>query len=418
MIQIYSSLTRTKELFEPYDKREVKMYICGPTVYDSAHIGHGMSYLVFDVVRRYLEHRGYRVKHVQNFTDVEDKIINRSKETGEPWDEITRRYIEDFLTDMDALNVKRADVYPHASKEIRGIIEMIEGLIEKGYAYESEGDVYFRVQRDEDYGKLSHRRLAEQQAGTRVTDEERERKEHPLDFALWKAAKAGEPYWESPWGQGRPGWHIECSQMSLRYLGEQIDLHGGGTDLIFPHHENEIAQSESYTGRAPFVKYWMHHGHLQVTGEKMSKSLKNFLTIQDFLQQHSADAFRLFVLTSHYRRPVTYTEESFAAAERALERFQAALRPARAGATEDNAELGALAEDTSEKFHGAMDDDFNSALALGALFELARTINAARDRGIGGPSFTQAQRILRELLQVLGFRLESEQKELAAGATP
>jgi cysteinyl-tRNA synthetase len=407
-IQIYNSLTRAKEPFEPYSKDEVRMYVCGPTVYDSAHIGHGMSYIVFDMVRRYLEHRGYGVIHVQNYTDVEDKIINRAQETGENPDEITARYIAEFAADMADLNIKPADVYPYASREIPEIIRMIEGLIEKGHAYESAGDVYFRVQSDDDYGKLSNRRLDEQQSGERVSDQERERKEHPLDFALWKAAKPGEPFWESPWGEGRPGWHIECSAMSLRYLGEQIDIHGGGADLLFPHHENEIAQSESFSGKSPFAKYWIHHGLLQVSGEKMSKSLKNFLTIREFLERHPADALRLFVLSSHYRRPATFTDESFAASERALERFYAALQAPRAEATEDDPELGALAEEVSTRFHTAMDDDFNSALALGALFELARAINAARDRGVAGPAFTQAQKVLRSSLEVLGFTLEEK----------
>ncbi len=418
MIQLYNSLSRTKEPFEPAIPGEVKMYICGPTVYDSAHIGHGMSYLVFDMVRRYLEHRGFRVRHVQNFTDVEDKIIHRANETGEAWDTITTRYIDEFLSDMDALNVLRAHVYPYASREIPAIIEMIERLIEKEFAYAAQGDVYFRVQRDEDYGKLSNRKLEDQQAGARVSSEERERKEHPLDFALWKAAKPDEPSWGSPWGEGRPGWHIECSAMSLRYLGEQIDLHGGGADLMFPHHENEIAQSESYTGREPFVRYWLHNGLLQVTGEKMSKSLKNFFTIQGFLAQHPADALRLFVLSSHYRRPVTYTEESFAAAERALERFHTALQPPRAGATEEDATLAVVAEESVTKFYAAMDDDLNSALALGGLFELARALNSARDRGAGGASFALAQQRLRELLQVLGFRLESTAEAVSASAAP
>ncbi len=394
VIQIYNTLTRQKEPFVPHEESNVKFYVCGPTVYDSTHIGHGMSYLVFDMVRRYLEYRDYTVKHVQNFTDVEDKIINRSKETGEAWDSITTRYIDEFLADMAALNVKRADVYPLASQEIAGIVEMIQGLIAKGYAYESQGDVYFRVQRDEDYGKLSNRKLDEQQAGTRVSDEERERKEHAQDFALWKAAKPDEPSWESPWGNGRPGWHIECSEMSLRYLGEQIDIHGGGHDLIFPHHENEIAQSESFTGKVPFVKYWMHNGLLQVTGEKMSKSLKNFFRIHDFLEKHSADALRLFVLSSHYRRPVSYTEESFAAAERAMERFLAALQPPRADASEADSALRTLAGETEAKFHAAMDDDFNTALALGALFELARALNGARDRGVAVADFVPAQQTL------------------------
>ncbi len=414
-IQIYNSLSRSKEPFEPYDKNQVKMYVCGPTVYDSAHIGHAMSYLVFDLVRRYLKHRGYQTYCVQNFTDVDDKIINRAKDTGEAWDSITTRYIADFLQDMDDLNIERADVYPYASQEIPQIIEMINGLIEKGYAYASEGDVYYRVRQDEDYGKLSNRKLEDQQAGAgdRISAVEQDRKEHPLDFALWKVAKPNEvPYWESPWGIGRPGWHIECSAMSLRYLGEQIDIHGGGSDLVFPHHENEIAQSESYTDKVPFVKYWLHNGLLQVSGEKMSKSLKNFFTIQDFLQHHSADALRLFVFSSHYRRPATYTDNSFEAAERALERFHTALEPAQGEASRIDNRLVTLSQETSQKFHAAMDDDFNSALALGALFELSRAINGARDRGVSGPAFEKAQATLRDLLTLLGFKLEQKEESI------
>ena len=421
-IQLYNTLTRAKEPFQPYEEGKAKLYVCGPTVYDGAHIGHAMSYVVFDVVRRYLEYRGYDVKHVQNFTDVDDKIINRSNETGEPWNTITTRYIDEFLRDMDALNILRADAYPCASQEIPQIIEMIQGLTQKGYAYESAGDVYFRVERDEDYGKLSNRRLDEQQEGSRVSDEERERKEHPLDFALWKAAKPGEPSWESPWGSGRPGWHIECSAMSLRYLGAKIDIHGGGTDLIFPHHENEIAQSESYTDETPFVKYWMHNGHLQIKGGKMARSLghQQSFGIASFLEQHPADALRLFILSSHYRRAPTFTDESFAAAERALERFHAALQPPRKDASEQASALDAVEEEVSSRFHEAMDDDFNSASALGALFELARAINAARDRGEGGESFTRAQETLRNLLGVLGFRLDqsTQSGQETASAAP
>ena len=421
-IQIYNTLSRTKEAFEPYQENEVKMYVCGPTVYDSAHIGHATSYLVFDMVRRYLAHRGYQVKFVQNFTDVDDKIINRATQTGEAWDSITSRYIDNFLQDMEDLNILRADVYPCASQEISGILEMIEGLIDKGYAYSSQGDVYFRVRQYSDYGKLSNRQLDEQQAGERVRESERQRKEHALDFALWKAAKPHEqPVWESPWGAGRPGWHIECSAMNLHHLGEQIDIHGGGADLIFPHHENEIAQSESYTGQVPFAKYWMHNGLLQVSGEKMSKSLKNFFTIQDFLKHHSANTLRFFVLSNHYRRPATYTDESFKGAERAIKRFQTALQPAKPNAKEhaSHDSLGTLAEQTARKFHAAMDDDFNSALALGALFELARAINRARDQQISGPSFVQAQTTLRQLLTVLGFRLEAKENHAeAASAAP
>ncbi len=414
---VYNTLTRQKEPFEPFEPPYVRMYVCGPTVYDSAHIGHGMSYVVFDMIRRYLEYRGYRVRHVQNFTDVEDKIIKRSAELGMTWQDLTNRYIEEFLQQMDALNVKRAHVYPYASREIAEIIELIEGLIEKGYAYVVDGDVYFRVAKDDDYGKLSGRRLEDLKAGARV--EVDERKENPLDFALWKAAKPGEPSWESPWGPGRPGWHIECSAMSLHYLGEQIDIHGGGADLIFPHHENEIAQSECYTGKTPFVKYWMHNGLLQLGGEKMSKSLGNLITLDEILERYDPNAFRLFVLSSHYRRPVTYTDESFAAAQRGLERFYAALEhpPANTLPGANDAALAQKARKTHKAFDEAMSDDFNTALALGALFDLARAINAARDTREIGPGFTEAQATLRELLEVLGFRLTEETRRGGAAAT-
>lgn len=418
-LTLYNTLTRTKEPFEPMNPPKVTMYVCGPTVYDSAHIGHAMSYLIFDMVRRYLEYRGYNVKLAQNFTDVDDKIIVRSNDTGEAWTDIIERYIQDFKDDMTSLNILHADIYPRATEEVPEIITMIQGLIDKGYAYASGGDVLFRVQKDEDYGKLNNRKLEEQQSGERISDAEKERKEHPLDFVLWKGAKAGEPAWDSPWGNGRPGWHIECSAMSLRYLGEQIDIHGGGDDLKFPHHENEIAQTESYTGKVPFVKYWLHNGLLQISGEKMSKSLKNFFTIRTFLQHHSADALRLFVLSSHYRRPVAYTDESFAAAERALERFHIALAPAQPNATKESEALGTLTEQVAEEFHKAMDDDLNTALGMGELFKFASAINRARDEGVGGATFTAAQASLRKLLGILGFSMEKQAKPQAdASAAP
>jgi len=415
-LRVYNTLTNRKEPFETIEPGKVKMYICGPTVYGSAHIGHALSYILFDAIRRYLEYKGYEVKHVQNFTDVDDKIIKRSKETGEPWQVLTRRYIDEFLSEMDALNVERAHVYTYASQEIPFIIQMIEGLIEKSYAYVRNGNVYFRVLRDEDYGKLSNRRVEQQQAGARIAVDEE--KEHPLDFALWKSAKPGEPNWESPWGPGRPGWHIECSAMNLHHLGPQIDIHGGGTDLIFPHHENEIAQSESYTGCVPFARYWLHNGMLQFGGEKMARSVGNLISIKEFLQRSEPDAWRLFVLSSHYRHPVTYTREAFAAAERGLERFQAALQPANPGATGDASNLLDRAQATRAAFEAAMDDDFNTAAALGVLFELAKAINAARDAGQGGPAFEEAQEVLRTLLSVLGFRLEEVAGPQAADAAP
>jgi cysteinyl-tRNA synthetase len=407
MLQIYNTLSRQKESFEPLNPPQVKMYVCGPTVYDSAHIGHAMSYIIFDMVRRYLEYRGYHVRLVQNFTDVEDKIIMRSQALDISWQQLTDGYIQEFLKEMDGLNIKRAHVYPYASQEIPEIIRLIEGLIEKEYAYVVEGDVYFRVNNVEDYGKLSRRALVDMQPGARVSLSEI--KEYPMDFALWKASKLGEPSWESPWGSGRPGWHIECSAMSIRYLGDSIDIHGGGADLIFPHHENEIAQSESFTGCTPFVKYWLHNGLLQLGDEKMSKSTGNLITIKELIANHDPNALRFFVLSSHYRRPATYTEASFAAAERGLSRLYAALRPLHNGVSpsslDGDNELKEKAEATRQKFEESMDDDFNTAIALSALFELAKAINTAIDKNIVGPGFVEAQATLQELLRILGFNL-------------
>ncbi len=418
-MRVYNTLSRQLEEFAPA-AGEVRMYVCGITPYDTAHVGHAMSYLVFDVIRRYLEYAGYKVKHVQNFTDIDDKIINRAQRLGMSATELAEKYIAEFMEDVKRLNLLPAHVYPRATQEIGPIIELIKGLIEKGYAYESGGDVYFRVARDEDYGKLSRRSLDEMRAGARV--EIGEQKESPLDFALWKAAKPGEPSWDSPWGSGRPGWHVECSAMSLRYLGEQIDIHGGGQDLIFPHHENEIAQSESFTGRQPFVRYWLHNGLLQLGGEKMSKSLGNLVTIKDAVEKHGADALRLFVLTSHYRSPLTYTVESLEAAERGVERLRAAATaPAPAHDTGSEEDARQLAEATARArlaFTAAMDDDFNTPGAIAALFDLARDVNRAREQGVGAAALAQAQRTLRELAGVLGFTLAERESEQALAAGP
>ncbi len=406
-LRIYNTLTRKKEPFETLEPGVVRMYVCGPTVYDKAHIGHAMSALVFDIIRRYLEYRGYTVKFVMNFTDVDDKIIRRAQELGEDPFRLAERYIEDYRRNLQALNVKPATVNPRATQEIDQIITMIQGLIEKGHAYVVDGDVYFRVTSDPDYGKLSGRRLEEMQAGARI--EVDERKEHPMDFALWKAAKPGEPAWPSPWGPGRPGWHIECSAMNLHHLGEQIDIHGGGNDLIFPHHENEIAQSESLTGK-PFVRYWVHNGMVQLGGEKMSKSLGNLITIEEFLAQHPADVLRMMVLNSNYRSPLVYTDEVVQQSERALERLRSALRPALPDATgAPEATLQALQaqiEATRQGFIEAMDDDFNTSGALAALFELVRAINQARSEGATNEQLAPAQAALRELTGVLGLTLE------------
>jgi len=415
-MRIYNTLSGQREEFAPLGG-EVRMYVCGITPYDTAHIGHAMSYLNFDAVRRYLEYAGYRVKHVQNFTDIDDKIIARAERLGVPPKELAEKYIAEFMADLGKLNILPAHVYPRATEEIGPIIQLIEGLIEKGHAYVAGGDVYYRVASKPDYGKLSHRTLDEMQAGARV--EVGEHKESPMDFTLWKAAKPGEPSWESPWGAGRPGWHIECSAMSLKYLGDQIDIHGGGQDLIFPHHENEIAQSEGYTGKEPFVRYWMHNGLLQLGGEKMSKSLGNLVTIRDAVAQHGADALRLFVLTSHYRSPLTYTDDSLEAAARGVERLRTAVTaPPPANPTASAETVAELAEATARarlSFTAAMDDDFNAPGAVAALFDLARDINRGREKGVGGEALGQAQQTLRELAGVLGFTLaEAEQAEAVA----
>ena len=395
----------------------MRMYVCGPTVYADAHIGHAMSAIVFDMIRRYLEYIGYEVTYVTNFTDVDDKIIVRAKETGQDPFQLAQFYTDKYLMHLSDLNIKPADTYPRVTNEISNIIRTIGELGETNYAYEMDGSVYFRVQNDDDYGKLSRRRQEDAVAGTRVDSDER--KENAADFALWKAAKAGEPSWESPWGPGRPGWHIECSVMCLHHLGETIDIHGGGNDLIFPHHENEIAQSESLTGK-PFARYWVHNGMLQLSGEKMSKSVGNLVTIDEFLQRYSADALRLLVFTAHYRKPVAYTEESIAAAERSAARLRGGLRPASGTVTvgESAENLRETAEAARSGFRVAMDDDLNTSAALAQLFELVRAINSARAAGVSGPFFQAAQETLRELAGVLGLSLsdagESQGDSLAA----
>ncbi len=415
-IRIYNTLTRKKETFETLQPGQVRMYVCGPTVYSQAHVGHAMSALVFDVIRRYLEYRGYHVQHAMNFTDVDDKIINRANREGVDPFALAERYIREFRRQLDALNIQPATVQPRATQEIEEIIGIVEGLIEKGYAYPvKSGDVYFRVRRDEDYGRLSGRKLEDMQAGARV--EVGEEKEDPLDFAMWKAAKPGEPYWDSPWGKGRPGWHIECSAMNLRHLGEQIDIHGGGNDLIFPHHENEIAQTESLTGK-PFARYWVHNGMLQMGGEKMSKSLGNLVTIDDFLAHNDADVMRFMVLNSGYRGPLTFTDEVVEQSKRGLERLHSALRPAQPGAQglaeTARAALEAQRQATKEGFLNTMDDDFNSAGALGQLFDLVRATNQARADGATDAELEPSQLLLRELTGVLGLRMVEAAREAQA----
>ena len=395
MLRLTSTMTGVKSVFTPHDPPNVLMYVCGVTPYSDSHVGHGMSYVIFDVVRRYLTHTGYTVRAVQNFTDIDDKIIARSQETGEAASDLAGRYMDLFQEDMRLLNVLPADAYPLATAEVPSMVQMIEGLIDRGHAYAADGDVYFRVGSFTDYGKLSHRTLDGMMAGARIAPNES--KESPLDFTLWKGAKEGEPSWDSPWGPGRPGWHIECSAMSLRYLNERIDIHGGGADLIFPHHENEIAQTEAFTQAEPFAQYWLHNGLLQMGAEKMSKSLGNLVSIRDVIERHGADAFRVFVLTSHYRMPLTWTDEGMAASARAAERLSRAAWAT--GGTGDSPKVDVF----RERFHEAMDDDLNTPQALAALFDMAREINRLAGEGA---NVSEACALLRELGGVLGLRLE------------
>ncbi len=401
-MKVFNTLSGQKEEFSPRGD-EVKMYVCGVTPYDDAHIGHAMSYIVFDVIRRYLQFKGYKVKYVQNITDIDDKIIDRAGRLGISASELAGKYTDSYFEDMDALNVGQADIYPRATDEIPKIIEVIQGLVDKKYAYPVQGSVYFRVRNVPDYGKLAHRNLESMMAGARI--EVGEEKEYPMDFVLWKASKPGEPSWESPWGPGRPGWHIECSAMSLKYLGDSPDIHGGGQDLIFPHHENEIAQTESFTGTKPFVKHWLHNGLLQLGEEKMSKSLGNLVTIREALERYSADALRIFVLSSHYRSPITYSEETLEAAERGAERL--ALAYSRTS-SEESAKDELYIKPYEEQFIHAMDDDFNTARALSRVFELAAVINRAidSDRNVG-----EAKQLLKKLAcDILGLTLKPPER--------
>jgi cysteinyl-tRNA synthetase len=397
-MKVFNTLTGQKEDFHPHNE-VVTMYVCGITAYDECHIGHAMTYIIFDVIKRYLRFKGYEVKHVQNFTDVDDKIIERANQLGLPPAELAGKYTDQYFTNMDALNIERADIYPRATEEMPKIIEIIQGLIAKGYAYESEGSVYFRVKKVPDYGKLSHRKLEEMIPKDTYCERN---KEYPLDFALWKASKPGEPFWESPWREGRPGWHIECSAMALKYLGNTIDIHGGGQDLIFPHHENEIAQSESFTGEAPFVRYWLHNGLMQLDKQKMSKSAGNLVCVENILDRFSSDALRLFVLSSHYRGPLAYSEEALEANVRGVERLRSALSQT------NNEDQGATALDTGSlkrKFVEAMDNDFDTPQAIAVLFELAKEINRAAEQGA---NIGEAQNTLLELASVLGLTLKEK----------
>jgi len=405
-MKLYNTLSGDAQEFAPADGKTVKMYVCGVTPYSSTHVGHALSYVAFDTLRRYLEFLGFQVQHVQNFTDVDDKIIQRAQEQGIEPDELAERYIDDFYRTMDALNIQRAHVYPRATQEIGPIVETIQTLVDNGSAYPGGGDVFFRVTKKADYGKLSHRTLDGMQAGARI--EVDANKEHPMDFVLWKGARPGEPSWESPWGPGRPGWHIECTAMAMTYLGATLDIHGGGQDLIFPHHENEIAQSEASTGEMPFSRYWVHNGLLQLGEDKMSKSLGNLVSVEEALENYTPDAIRLYFLSSHYRSPLSYSSEGCDAMERSADRLRHALRvePESNGESMDPSPF-------QEQFLAGMDDDLNTPKALAAMFDLSREMNRQRD---DGHSIAAAQGCLRHLGSILGLTFQEREASLNVDA--
>ena len=392
-LRIYNTLTRQKEEFLPVESGKVGMYVCGVTVYDMCHIGHARSVVLFDVIYRYLVDRGFQVKYVRNFTDVDDKIINRANQVGEDWKQLAERFIVEFYTDMDALGVRRPTVEPKATEHIEQIQALIGKLISSGHAYEADGDVMFAVNSFSEYGKLSGKKTDDLIAGARVEVDAKKR--NPLDFALWKAAKPGEPQWESPWGPGRPGWHIECSAMSIQYLGQEFDIHGGGADLTFPHHENEIAQSEAATGR-PFARYWIHNGFVNIRSEKMSKSLGNVLNIRDILQRVHPEALRLFLLSSHYRSPLDYNDTSIREASVGLERLYSAM-----AALDELREVDGKAQQLPEeligireRFSQSMDDDFNTPRSLAILFDAARAVNRIATEARGAKKLVPSRSLL------------------------
>ena len=409
-------MTRKKEDFVPIDENEIKMYVCGPTVYNYIHIGNARPAVVFDTLRRYFEYRGRKVKFVQNFTDVDDKIINKSIEEGVSAGEISEKYIEEYFKDAEALNLKKATVHPRVTENIKEIIDFVKTLVDKGYAYESDGDVYYRTRMFNGYGKLSGQNIEDLEAGARISVGEK--KEDPLDFALWKAKKIeGEPAWDSPWGPGRPGWHIECSAMSNKYLGETIDIHGGGQDLTFPHHENEIAQTEAYTGKK-FSNYWMHNAYITIDNEKMSKSKGNFFTVRDILEKYTGEEIRYFLLSGHYRSPINFSEELMAQSRSALNRMHNAennLRHLSANGwdsmtEQEKTELEKLKE-YREKFDAAMDDDLNTADAISAVFELIRDINTEVKDGASKEFAKKALELLKELTGVLGILQDGAEED-------
>lgn len=417
-MQVYNTLTNRKEEFVPIEPGKVRMYVCGPTVYNFFHIGNARPFVVFDTLRRYFKYRGYEVKFVQNFTDVDDKIINRAKEEGITAPEVSEKYIKEYFNDAEALNVMKADVHPKVSEHIPEIIDFVQTLIDKGYAYEADGDVYYSTRKFAEYGKLSGQNIDDLESGARIAIGEV--KEDPLDFALWKARKEeSEIAWESPWGMGRPGWHIECSTMAKKHLGETIDIHGGGQDLTFPHHENEIAQSEACNG-VPFAHYWMHNGYINVDGKKMSKSLGNFFTVRDIREQYSGDVIRFFLLSGHYRSPINFSdtlmEQSKQGYERiatAIETLEFLMKNGSDEAMENEAEMLAALDKHRERFIEVMDDDLNTADGIAAVFELVSDINLAVKDGASKSYAKGALAKVKELTDVLGlFGGEDEEEGL------
>jgi len=416
-MRVYNTLTKQKEEFVPLHEGEVRMYSCGPTVYDYFHIGNARPFIIFDTLRRYLEYKGYKVLFVQNFTDIDDKMIRRANEEGITVKELGDRFINEYFRDADALGIRRATFHPRATQHIGDMIALIRRLIEKGMAYEVNGDVYFDTSAFPEYGKLSGQNLEELEAGARVEVEEGKR--NPMDFALWKAQKPGEPAWDSPWGKGRPGWHIECSVMAMKYLGETIDIHAGGQDLIFPHHENEIAQSEAVTGK-PFARYWMHNGYININNQKMSKSLGNFFTVREILERFDGEVVRFFMLAAHYRNPINVREDMLKQAQSALERLyncKANLLHAMENAptNELSKEEGDFVQKLAEfkgRFEEAMDDDINTADALAAIFDMVRDINSQLNPHSSKQFAEKAYALLDELTGVLGLLRKDPRQEL------
>ena len=421
-MKIYNTMSKRKEEFVPLEEGKVKMYVCGPTVYNFIHIGNARPMIVFDTVRRYFEYKGYDVNFVSNFTDVDDKIIKKAIEEGVTADEISKRYIAECKKDMEAMNIKPATKNPLATEEICGMVDMIQTLIDKGYAYEKNGTVYYRTRKFKEYGKLSHKNLDDLQSGGRtllVTGEDE--KEDPLDFVLWKPKKEGEPAWESPWSEGRPGWHIECSEMSKKYLGEQIDIHAGGEDLIFPHHENEIAQSEAANGKE-FAKYWMHNGFLNIDNRKMSKSLGNFFTVREISEKYDLQVLRFFMLSAHYRSPLNFSADLMESARASLERILTAADNLRflsknaeeCRITEEEKALLDKADEYVQGFERAMDDDFNTADAVASVFELVKFINTTADGNRSKEYLDTLYNILFKLTDVLGIIIDKKEEMLDA----